>query len=353
MWFVRIVKQNIRWWIAVNKILIVGPSWVGDMVMAQSLFKTVKKNQPDAMIDVIAPAWTQPILARMPEVNRALVLPFGHGKLQIIDRYKLGRNMRSDHYDQAIVLPNSWKSAVLPWAPKIPKRTGWLGEQRWGLLNDARRLNKKRYPLMIERFSALALPSGAPLPDDIPKPKFSISSLDVNEALEKHKIKKTGRPMLALCPGSEFGSSKRWPQEYFATVAAAKLLEDWDVWLFGSPKDAEIAEHIQTATQNACCNLVGKTSLSEALDLMSLATAVVTNDSGLMHFAAALERPQIIPFGSTSPKFTPPLSDKATILSLNLDCSPCFKRECPLKHHRCMRDLSPERVLATLQTIVS
>ncbi len=349
MWFVPIVMRNIHWLIEpMNKILIIAPSWVGDMVMAQTLFKTLKQTQADAIIDVLAPAWTQPLLARMPEVNRGLVSPFGHGQLRLNHRYQLGRQMRSDHYDQAIVLPNSWKSAVLPWAAKIPKRTGWLGEQRWGLLNDSRRLNKSRYLLMIERFVALGLEPSANLPKDLPKPQFSISSVDVQQALEKYQLRKSNRPILVLCPGAEFGPSKRWPCEYFATVADTKLSEGWDVWLFGSPKDADIADDIQKATKQACCNLVGKTALSEALDLMSLATAVVTNDSGLMHIAAALERPQVIPFGSTSPKFTPPLSDKAKIISLNLDCSPCFKRECPLKHHRCMRDLLPERILSAL-----
>jgi len=332
-----------------SKILIIGPSWVGDMVMAQTLFKTLKQLQPNALIDVIAPAWTQALLARMSEVNRGLVLPYGHGEWRLKDRYQLGREMRKDGYDQAIVLPNSWKSAVIPWAAKIPMRTGWLGEQRFGLLNDARRLNKKRYPLMIERFVALGLSPGAALPQVICKPEFSISSIDVQRALENHHLEKSDKPILALCPGSEFGSSKRWPPEYFAAIAQAKLSAGWDVWVFGSPKDVKVVAEIQSLTQDACVNLAGKTSLSEALDLLSLVDAVVTNDSGLMHIAAALGKPQVIPFGSTSPKFTPPLSDKAKVLSLDLDCSPCFKRECPLKHHRCMRDLEPEMVLEALE----
>jgi len=331
------------------KIFIIGPSWVGDMVMAQTLFKTLKQNHPDAVIDVMAPAWSVPLMARMPEVNQGLVLPFGHGEWRLRDRYRTGKELRSAGYDHAYVLPNSWKSAIVPWAAKIPVRTGWLGEQRRILLNDARHLDKSRYSLMIERFAALAGEPDAPLPNPIPNPRFDISKAAIADALAKHALRVEAQPILALCPGSEFGSSKRWPPEYFATVANAKLAEGWSVWLFGSPKDREIANGIQEKTQNRCQDLTGKTSLSEAIDLMSLTHAVVTNDSGLMHIAAALDIPQVVPYGSTSPKFTPPLSDKATILSLDLECAPCFKRECPLQHHRCLRDLSPSMVLDALK----
>lgn len=333
------------------KIFIIGPSWVGDMVMAQTLFKTLKQNHPNAIIDVMAPAWSVPLMERMPEINQGLVLPFAHGQGAFRERYHMGKVLRSAGYDRAYVLPNSWKSALIPWAAKIPVRTGWLGEQRHILLNDVRRLDKARYPLMIERFVALAGEPNVPLLEPIPKPRFNIAEGSTAQALAKHGLNGNEKPILALCPGSEFGSSKRWPPEYFADVANAKLAEGWVVWLFGSPKDAEIANTIQEKTQNRCQNLTGETSLSEAVDLMSLAKALVTNDSGLMHIAAALDIPQVVPFGSTSPKFTPPLSDKATILSLGLECAPCFKRECPLQHHRCMRDLSPSMVLAALTKV--
>lgn len=330
------------------KIFIIGPSWVGDMVMAQTLFRTLKYYHPNALIDVMAPAWSVPLMERMPEVNQGLVLPFGHGQLHLRKRFQLGKRLRSEHYDHAYVLPNSWKSAIIPWAAKIPVRTGWVGEQRYGLLNDIRRLDKSRYPLMIERFVALAGQPDAPLPNPILKPEFLIEAQSVKAALEKHNLAHDGKPILALSPGSEFGSSKRWIPEYFAEVANTKLAEGWAVWLFGSPKDMDIAASIQKQTQGRCQDLTGKTSLSEAIDLLSIASALVTNDSGLMHIAAALNVPQVVPYGSTSPKFTPPLSDKALILSLNLECAPCFKRECPLQHHRCMRDLSPEMVLDAL-----
>ncbi len=328
-------------------ILVIGPAWVGDMVMAQSLFKTLKQKNPNALIDVLAPAWSAPLVERMPEVAHSMVLPFRHGEWRFLDRYRIGQSLRSKGYDHAYVLPNAWKSALIPWAAKIPHRTGWLGEQRRILLNDFRYLDQSRYPLMVERFVALANNPDALLPHPMPTPRLSIKQEAVTAALIKYGMS-VNKPIIALCPGSEFGTSKRWPPEYFAELACKMLLENWDVWLFGSPKDQEIAHTIQRKTQNCCQNLIGKTSLLEAIDLLSLVEVVVTNDSGLMHISAALDKPQIVLYGSTSPTFTPPLSDKAMSLSLDLVCAPCFKRECPLQHHRCLRDLLPSIVLESL-----
>jgi len=332
-----------------SHILIIGPAWVGDMVIAQSLFKALKQRNPNAVIDVLAPAWSAPLVERMPEVDHSIVLPFRHGEWRFLDRYRMGQSLRSKNYDHAYVLPNAWKSALIPWAAKIPHRTGWLGEQRFLLLNDFRYLDRSRYPLMIERFVALADRPNAPLPHPLPKPRLSIKQGAVTAALIKHGMS-VHKPIIALCPGAEFGASKRWPPEYFAELACKMLVEGWEVWLFGSPKDKELAYSIERKTQNRCQNLIGKTNLLEAIDLLSLVEVVITNDSGLMHIAAALEKPQIILYGSSSPAFTPPLSDKAMSLSLELVCSPCFKRECPLQHHRCLRDLLPSMVLESLVT---
>ena len=329
-----------------TELLIVGPAWVGDMVMAQSLFKLIKQQNPDTAIDVLAPAWTFPILRAMPEVRRALELPFGHGELKLLARYQFAKTL--PHYDAAIVLPNSFKSALIPWFAGIPKRTGWLGECRYGLLNDARRLDKKRYPLMIEQFMALGLPPNAPLPAHYPYPAFEPSKDSQQATLAKHKPLYRGKPILALAAGAEFGPAKRWPVEYFAAVANQKLAQGWDVWLFGSPKDKPVTDQIMALTNHACENIAGRTQLFETIDLLGLVTGVVTNDSGLMHMAAALNKPLIALYGPTSPHFTPPLSKQATVLQLNLSCQPCFARECPLKHQQCMRDLTPERVLTNL-----
>lgn len=334
-----------------NKILVVGPAWVGDMVMAQSLFKLLKQREPNTIIDVLAPAWSQPLLARMPEVASSIVMPLGHGQLDLRARYRIGKSLRDQGYRQAILLPNSFKSALIPYFATIPLRTGWRGEMRYLLLNDIRILDESRYPLMIERFMALGLPKDAPLPEKYPTPELRISSESQKKALERHGLTSPTRPILALCPGAEFGPAKRWPEEHYAAVANAKLKEGWDVWIFGSPKDGETAEKIMQLTEQRCVNLTGRTRLEEAVDLLALANAVVTNDSGLMHIAAALNRPLIAVYGPTSAGFTPPLNDEAKITTLKLDCQPCFQRTCPLKHHRCMLDLKPETVLSLMEKI--
>jgi len=331
-----------------DNILIVGPSWVGDMVMAQSLFRLIKQERPHATIDVLAPAWTFSLLARMPEVREAIVMPIAHGELKLAERYRIAKLLRSHNYTQAIVLPNSLKSALIPWLAGIPRRTGWLGECRYLLLNDYRKLDTKQYPLMVQQYLALGLPKDAPLSVNYPLPTFQIAPEAQQAVLAKHKPLWRGKPVLAVCGGAEFGPSKRWPEEYFAEVANRKIDEGWDVWLFGSPKDRPVAEKINELTGNRCENISGRTELAETIDLVSLVSGVVTNDSGLMHVACAMSKPVIAIYGSTSPTFTPPLAKTAQVLKLNLACQPCFQRECPLKHHRCMRDLLPAQVLSVM-----
>lgn len=223
---------------------------------------------------------------------------------------------------------------------------------RWFLLNDLRHLNKKRYPLMIERFMALGVSREKELTSDYPLPELYSSIEMQNAVLAKYQLTRSLRPVLALCPGAEFGPAKRWPTDYYANIANTKLAEGWDVWLLGSSKDALITEEIMQLTQQQCINLAGRTELVEAVDLLSLATAVVSNDSGLMHIAAAVKKPLVAIYGPTSTTFTPPLHDGAKILQLSLACQPCFQRECPLKHHRCMRDLHPAPVLNAISELV-
>lgn len=319
--------------------------------MAQSLLKALKQFDPNCLIDVLAPAWSRPILDRVPELHQAIALPIGHGVLALKLRHQLAKTLASNHYTQAIVLPNSWKSALIPWLAKIPKRTGWRGEWRFGLLNDLRRLDKAEFPRMIDQFVALAYPKGYQKSSMmIPFPQLRVQSDAIPHLREKFSIPSETGPILTLCPGAEFGPSKRWPTSHYATIAQEKLQKGWSVFLLGSKKDAAVVEEIQTQTQHACIDLTA-TSLGEAIDLLSLTTAVVTNDSGMMHIAAALNKPLIALYGSTDPSFTPPLHPQAQSLRLGLPCSPCFKRDCPLGHHRCMEELSPNQVLTALEAI--
>lgn len=335
------------------KYLIVGPSWVGDMVMAQTLFIAIKQQHPDAIIDVLAPAWSLPIIERMPEVRQGMEMPLGHGKLNLGVRKQLGQSLQNEGYTHAITLPGSFKSALIPFWAKIKKRTGWRGEMRYGLLNDLRKLDKEKYPLMVQRYVALAHPKDAAL-GELPKPSFKVNPDNVRQALTKYQLNRE-KKVLALCPGAEFGPSKQWPIAYYAEVAQAKIAEGWQVWLFGSEKDQpdndRIVDALPASSKQHCINLAGRTSLADAVDLMSLASGVVSNDSGLMHIAAALNRPLVAVYGSTSADHTPPMNDDREILSLNLECSPCFQRECPLGHHNCMKQLSSGKVLDALKRL--
>ena len=328
-------------------ILIVGPSWVGDTVISQSLLKLLVQQNPAAKIDYLAPPWTLPLLTRMPEVRHGISNPFGHGALRFGARHAMGKTLRDQHYDHAVVLPNSWKSALIPWAAGIARRTGFRGEARWGLLNDLRQLDAIALPQMVQRFAVLALPAGSTLPAPLPLPALQSTTAQQQALLARLGLS-TDKPVVAFCPGADYGPAKRWPEAHFAALARLLAARGCAVWLVGSPKDHAIAETIAAASTGACINLCGKTDIAEAADLLAASRLVVTNDSGLMHIAAAVGRPVIALYGSSSPQFTPPLSVDARILTLDIECSPCFQRVCPLGHFKCLNDLSPERVFAAI-----
>ena len=318
--------------------------------MAQTLFKILKAKDRNAIIDVMAPSWSSALLDRMPEVRKGYVMSIAHGKFDLKERRRLGQSIRAEGYSQAFVLPNSWKSALIPWFAKIPKRTGYMRELRFGLINDFHILNKQRLPRMIDRFAALGFEQGATLPQPLPYPRLEIRPESVEKAKAKFSLL-AHRPVLALCPGAEFGASKRWPEHHYAAVAREKILEGWEVWLFGSKNDMPVSAAIQNELQHQCVDLTGKTNLEEAIDLLSLASAVIANDSGLMHIAAALDKPLVAIYGSTDPKFAPPLGTRSESVSLNLPCSPCRQRECPLVHHNCMQKLGPDNILTALNIV--
>jgi heptosyltransferase-2 len=325
-----------------ERILIIGPAWLGDMVMSQPLIAALNQQHPGAEIHVLSPSWAAGVVARMPGVTAVIEVPLTHGGLQWGLRRALARKLRDQHFTQAIVLPNSWKSALIPALACIPRRTGYRGEMRYGLLNDLRLLDAKAIPRMVDRFHALSFPAHSKVPAS-PNPVLTPDPAALSQTLQRLQLN-LKQPVLALCPGAEFGPAKRWPARHFATLARTMSERGFQVWLLGSQKDQPQAEEITRLSGLPLHNLCGQTRLPEVIDLLSQATQVVTNDSGLMHVACALNRPVIALYGSSSPSFTPPLSPQAKILSLNLSCSPCFQRQCPLGHLNCLEHLEPQQV---------
>ena len=326
--------------------LVVAPSWIGDAVLSHPLLVRLEARDPQGAIDVLAPPWVLPVYRHMPQVAAAISNPFGHGDLRLAERRRFAKSLGA--YDRAVVLPNTFKSALIPWHAGIPVRTGWHGEMRYGLVNDRRRLDAAALPLIVERYAALAQPAGEPLERPLPDPRLTVDPAAREATLAKHGLD-AARPVAAFAPGAEYGPAKRWPARHFAALARRMHERGYQVWLFGSAKDAPVTAQIAAQAGVACRDLAGRTSLDEAIELLSLAARVVSNDSGLMHVAAALDRPMAAIFGSSSPAFTPPLSGKARVLSLRLACSPCFARTCPLGHTNCLELLPPEDVLTALE----
>ncbi|OSM04937.1 lipopolysaccharide heptosyltransferase II [Magnetofaba australis] len=334
-------------------ILLIGPAWVGDMVMMSAPVTLLARENPARPIDILSPPWTQPAAARIEGVRDALTLPIGHGALALSERRRIAADLKSRGYAQAIVVQRSWKSALIPWLAGIPTRTGWLGELRWGLLNDIRHLDKRALPRTVDRFAALALPLGAALPKPLPLPTLRADSDAGAAHLRELGIDPAQGPIVALCPGAEYGPAKRWPAAHFAETARRMLALGWRAALFGSPKEQALCERIADDAGPGCVSLAGRLGLDQALDALAVCSAAVTNDSGLMHVAAALGLPLAAVYGSSDPRHTPPLSDTARVLWLQIHCSPCFKRDCPLEHTDCLNDITPEQVVSALQELTA
>lgn len=341
------------------KILVIGPSWVGDMMMSQSLYRTLKAEHPAAEIDVMAPAWCRPLLERMPEVSQALAMPLGHGKLAIGERRRLGMALRDQQYDRAYVLPNSFKSALVPFFADIPQRIGWRGEMRYGLLNDRRILDKAAFPLMVERYVALAYEAGRirsanDLPQPLLWPKLAVSDEEVAETAAAFNLT-DHRPIIGFCPGAEFGPAKRWPHYHYAALAQSLIAEGYQIALFGSAKDHPVGEEIRLmldeTSRDYCINLAGQTALEQAVCLIAACSAIVSNDSGLMHVAAALDKPLVALYGPSSPDFTPPLSHRARVIRLIAGYHKVRKGDAEQGYHQSLIDIQPAQVLVELQSL--
>jgi heptosyltransferase II len=319
--------------------------------MAQSLFMTLRQRYPEAAIDVLAPAWTAPLLARMPEVRHHIEMPVDHGALGLGTRWRIGRRLRGERYEQAVVLPRSFKAALVPFFAKVPRRIGYLGESRYRLINDIRPLDTAVLTQTVQRYVALGIERGAPLPPEVPQPRLETDPDNQTRLLQDLALS-TDRPIVGLMPGAEYGPAKRWPAEKYAELARRLVKQGSRVWLFGSTKDQKVCREIVERTGGSIVDLSGKTRLEDAIDLIALVDQVVTNDSGLMHIAAATGRRLVAIYGSSSPAFTPPLTDLVEVLTLGLECSPCFERECPLGHLNCLRQIEVDSVVDAIERVV-
>jgi heptosyltransferase II len=341
-------------------ILIIAPNWIGDAVMTQPLLAALKDQYPESNIDVLASTWVAPIYRACSEVNQVIEAKFEHKKLQWGLRKQLAKELAAKKYQACFVLPNSLKSALIPWLANIPFRIGYRGELRFGLINlSLDNPSKINRPPMVEHYLALSqLLREEQVSSSLNNiaPKLNVSNAAKQSVETKFKAAKIDSTSIyVMCPGAEYGATKRWPTSHFADLAQKLIANNpnTQIILLGSKGDYALAQEITSqAKQDAHIhNWCGDTSLDEAIALIGMCKAVVSNDSGLMHVAAALKTPQVAIFGSSDPAHTPPLSDKAKVIWLNLPCSPCHKRVCPLGHLNCLNDILPEQVFATLNTL--
>jgi heptosyltransferase II len=338
-----------------GRTLVISPNWIGDAVMAQPLLRLLRERNPERPIDVLAPAWVAPVWRAIHEVDTVIEAPFKHGKLQWSERRQFARQLRERGYATAYVLPNTLKFALIPWMAGIPRRVGYKGEMRYGLINVMHHDDKQSPRPMVSFYAALALAPAktVPPPSALPRPSLSVGEARIDGVAAEFGLTRAAH-IVAFAPGAEFGSAKRWPTSHFAELANTirHTHPDAQIVLLGSGKDREVCEEIVAQAPHAK-NLAGTTSLDQAIALIAAADAVVSNDSGLLHIASALNRAIVAIYGPTDPEHAPPFSDVAESLSLRLDCSPCRQRECPLGHHRCMKDLTAEMVWQPLRSMLA
>jgi heptosyltransferase-2 len=337
-----------------QRILIVSPNWIGDAVISQALLQLLKQRHPDRPIDVLAPAWVAPVWRAVREVDTVIETPFRHGALQLRERMRFAKHLRQRGYAEAYVLPNTLKFALIPWLSRIPRRIGYKGEMRYGLLNVVHHHAKSAPRPMVSFYAALAdAPAyAAPAPSALPRPTLTVRPEQAAQAMAQLGLH-ADRPLIVFAPGAEFGSAKRWPAAHFAELARTIRGEYPQalIVMLGSGKDKPACDEIAAAVHEVK-NLAGATTLDQAIAVISQADAVVSNDSGLMNIASGLNRPVVVMYGPTDAGNTPPFSAISKILSLHLECSPCHQRECPLGHHNCMRQLSADIVWQPLRQIL-
>ncbi|MGJ9416905.1 lipopolysaccharide heptosyltransferase II [Massilia sp. CMS3.1] len=329
-----------------GRTLVISPNWIGDAVMAQPLLQRLKSQHPQRPIDVLAPPSVAPVWRAALEVDTVLETPFRHKALQLRERWKYAQVLRARGYVDAYVLPNTLKYALIPWLAGIPRRVGYKGEMRYGLVNVMHHDDAPPRP-MVPFYAALALaPNAALVP--APRPRLQVPPERIAAACARLGVE-GDRPLVVFAPGAEFGQAKRWPPRHFGALAQAIVAQHGGahIALLGSPKDRDTCDEVLAcagAAASSMLNLAGRTQLDEAIALIARASAVVANDSGLLHIASSLNRPVIALYGPTDPDHAPPFSDIARALSLRIECSPCRQRECPLGHHDCMEKMDAPMV---------
>jgi lipopolysaccharide heptosyltransferase II len=327
-----------------SPILVVPYMWIGDFVRCHSVIKLLKARFPGRPVDVLSTTLCAPLTDYMPGLRRAIVVDLPRSRIALKDQLALARRLKRENYGSALIMPRTWKSALAPFLAGIPERTGFVGEMRFALLNDLR-YGERRLPRMVDRCAALALPRAAALSSEWPRPELNVTHAESDAWRRQHGLA-SEEPVVALAPGA-VGPSKRWPASAYATLARRLIAEGFDVWLIGGPDEKSLAaEIIGDATVR---DLTGH-DLRNAILALAAANVAVSNDSGLLHVAAAVGTPAIGIFGPTSPWHWAPLNPLAATIEAKtrIECRPCHKPVCRLVHHRCMREIAPDQVLAAV-----
>ena len=335
------------------RVLIIAPNWIGDAVMSLPLLKQIKTS--DCQIDVLATPWVAPIYEACDEVQKVISANFIHGQLQLPLRWQVSRGLRKTGYKACYILPNSWKSLIIPLLAGIPQKIAYIGESRSFFLTHALpNPNKSERPSMVGHYLSLAFNNSFEISrfnsEDF-YPRLTMKSEVIQSCSSVlNNYLPNSKSFFIIAPGAEFGPAKQWPTNHFSHLANLLLhqYKEFGILILGSKKDTSVADQILYGVEPQYLariqNLCGKIPLIEAMGVLSMSKGLISNDSGMMHIGAALKIPQVAVFGSSDPSHTPPLSKKASIMYLGLDCSPCHQRKCPLGHSNCLVNISPESV---------
>ena len=326
-----------------SPILLVPYMWIGDFVRCHTVVRLLNQRFPGHPIDVLTTSMVAPLLDYMPGVRKGIVVDLPRTRLAFGQHRALAKRLRAEGYGRALIMPRTWKSALAPALAGVPLRTGFVGEARFGLVNDLR-FGERRLPRMVDRCATLALPEGAEAPSQWPLPELKVSATELRAWRERLGLALDGRPVVALAPGA-VGPSKRWPAAYYAELAQRLAAEGTRVWVIGGPGEREIAAQIVRSDRGDIRDLTGP-DLRNAILALAAASTAVSNNSGLLHVAAALGTAAVGIFGPTSPWHWAPLNPIAAVIETasQLPCRPCHKPVCRLGHHLCMRDISVDQV---------